>query len=279
MAERLHWYKRDPDAALAGMAELTLQERGAYNTILDLLYARDGNLPDDDTVLPRMIGCHANEWRAVKAKLIARGKIWAVDGKLTAKRVETELKQRRKLSETQRERATNHWEKEKNRNENNDPPMPSSAIPLQPHPRPDKEGGDSDARAREVSCEAMDLADAIAQMCGHDLKFVPPSWYGAAIHVQKWFNSGWRPDVIKAAVVHTIAKHKGDPIKSIRFFEQAIAREVAILAAPVPVAKSGELKIIERGTNGTHRISNGAGVGENFARYALRHFRAASEDG
>jgi len=48
------------------------------------LYARDGDLLDDDAVLPRMIGCEGNEWRAVKATLIARGKIWTVDCKLTA---------------------------------------------------------------------------------------------------------------------------------------------------------------------------------------------------
>ena len=28
----IRWYKRDPDAALNGMAVLTLEERGAYNT-------------------------------------------------------------------------------------------------------------------------------------------------------------------------------------------------------------------------------------------------------
>ena len=29
------WHKRDRNAALRGMAALTLEERGAYNTILD----------------------------------------------------------------------------------------------------------------------------------------------------------------------------------------------------------------------------------------------------
>ena len=32
----LKWYKRDPRAALVGMSCLTLEERGAHNTILDL---------------------------------------------------------------------------------------------------------------------------------------------------------------------------------------------------------------------------------------------------
>ena len=39
----LKWYKRDPRAALTGMMQLTLEERGAYNTILDLIYVHDGD--------------------------------------------------------------------------------------------------------------------------------------------------------------------------------------------------------------------------------------------
>ena len=32
------WYKRDIRAAIAGMTHLTLEERGAYNTIIDHQY-------------------------------------------------------------------------------------------------------------------------------------------------------------------------------------------------------------------------------------------------
>jgi len=41
MANQTRWYKRDPNAALEGMAVLTLEERGAYNTVLDLIYTHD----------------------------------------------------------------------------------------------------------------------------------------------------------------------------------------------------------------------------------------------
>ena len=109
----MKFYKRDPDAALAGMAELTLQERGAYNSIIDLLYSRDGALPNDDTMIRRVLGCHGHEWRAVKAKLIAKGKIWIEGGYLKAKRVESVLKEASNFSQTQRKRATNRWETER----------------------------------------------------------------------------------------------------------------------------------------------------------------------
>lgn len=107
----MKFYKRDPDAALSGMAELTLQERGAYNTIIDLLYARDGDVPDDDAMMRRVLGCHGNEWRAVKAKLMERGKIWIEDGFWKAKRVDEVLNEAAVFSETQRKRAGKRWEK------------------------------------------------------------------------------------------------------------------------------------------------------------------------
>ena len=36
----MKWYKRDPAAALEGMLGLTIEERGAYNALIDLIYAR-----------------------------------------------------------------------------------------------------------------------------------------------------------------------------------------------------------------------------------------------
>ena len=142
----MKFYRRDPDRALSGMAELTLQERGAYNTILDALYSRDGVLPDDNEMLRRMMGCHGNELRAVKRKLIERGKIWIEDGYIKAKGVDDTISEAAEFSEVQRKRVGIRWENERKRsgkdretgdkqpgntshfsekcNKNNDPPIP-----------------------------------------------------------------------------------------------------------------------------------------------------------
>ena len=114
----MKFYKRDPDRALAGMADLTLQERGAYNTILDALYSRDGVLRADDEMLRRLLGCHGNEYRAVKSKLMGCGKIWIEGGYVKAKGVETTLEEALDVSEKQRKNARKRWEIErKNRNQ------------------------------------------------------------------------------------------------------------------------------------------------------------------
>ncbi len=120
----MKFYKRDPDRALAGMAELTLKQRGAYNSIIDLLYSRDGDVPDDDARVSRMIACHWREWVAVKKDLIALGKIWVEGGKLHAKRVQETIKDASRFSQEQSMRASRGWQARKNVNENNDPLMP-----------------------------------------------------------------------------------------------------------------------------------------------------------
>lgn len=74
------WYKRYPDAALAGMMELTLEERGAYNTVLDLIYSRAGDLPDDDRFIAGWCRVDVRIWRRIKARLVAVGKLWITDG-------------------------------------------------------------------------------------------------------------------------------------------------------------------------------------------------------
>lgn len=133
----MKFYKRDPDAALTGMVDLTLQERGAYNTIIDLLYSRDGVVADDDEMLRRAMGCHGNEWRAVKSRLIAKRKIWIEDGYIKANRVDSVLKEAENFSETQRIRAGNRWEKEKKskkKTENNEQNQSSGdAKPKMPY--------------------------------------------------------------------------------------------------------------------------------------------------
>lgn len=79
---KLRWYKRDPDAALGGMMGLTLEERGAYNTVLDLIYARDDQLPDDDHFVAGWCQVDVRVWKRIKANLIAKKKLTTCDGLL-----------------------------------------------------------------------------------------------------------------------------------------------------------------------------------------------------
>jgi uncharacterized protein YdaU (DUF1376 family) len=80
------WYKREPVRALAGMARLSLEERGAYCTLIELTM-RDSKPPEDDDVnLAHEMRCHIRVWRRVRASLIAKGRISNLDGRLVDER-------------------------------------------------------------------------------------------------------------------------------------------------------------------------------------------------
>lgn len=72
------WYKRNADDALNGMMVLTLEERGAYNTILDLMYQRRGSIPDDARWIAGWLGCSLRKWSVLRASLIVKGKVFAL---------------------------------------------------------------------------------------------------------------------------------------------------------------------------------------------------------
>lgn len=88
---KLRWYKRDPVAALEGMSELTLEERGAYNTVLDLIYARDGKVDDDDRFIAGWLRCDIRVWRRIKAHLLKRKKLYLEAGSLRNSRADVEV--------------------------------------------------------------------------------------------------------------------------------------------------------------------------------------------
>lgn len=71
----MRWYKRDPKDALDGMFMLSLEERGAYNTVLDLIYANDDRLVDDDRFLAGHMRCDLRVWKRIKARLVELGKL------------------------------------------------------------------------------------------------------------------------------------------------------------------------------------------------------------
>jgi len=90
-AVAMKWYKHDPSAALAGMIGLTVEERGAYYTLMDLQYARAPHNDVTDELVIQALGIDPRTWRRLKAGLMAKGKVHETDGKLTANRVNSEV--------------------------------------------------------------------------------------------------------------------------------------------------------------------------------------------
>lgn len=93
------WHKRYHSDALSGFIVLTLEERGAYQTLLDLIYDRGGPMPDNDALLGRYMGVTPRRWRQLRDSLIAHGKIRVdEEGNLTNDRAVSEIKNAEKTS-------------------------------------------------------------------------------------------------------------------------------------------------------------------------------------
>jgi hypothetical protein len=102
---------------------------------------------------------------------------------------------------------------------------------------------DDDERARPplISPEANKLADECAKIAGHDLAFIPPSWYGAAYRAQTWLNEGWPEEIILLSVREQSARKRDGPPSKIDYFEKGIASAIARANAPLPVATITEI--------------------------------------
>ena len=93
------WYKRYGGDFVMGTMGLTLEERGAYSLLIDLMHDRGGPLPDDAKYFSNIMGVSAKRWKIIRGRLIEAGKIDERDGFLTQKRVEKDLENTSKIKE------------------------------------------------------------------------------------------------------------------------------------------------------------------------------------
>lgn len=118
------WYKRYPADFIAGTLALSLEEKGAFSIVLDLIYDRGGPIQDDSAWIARACGCSVRKWNQIREKLISENKIYAADGFISNRRadknVENERKTADKLSENGAKGAEKKREKEAELNESND---------------------------------------------------------------------------------------------------------------------------------------------------------------
>jgi uncharacterized protein YdaU (DUF1376 family) len=88
------WYKRYPRDYYEDTRELKLDERGAYSDILDLIYMAEGPIPDDLRSIAFKLHCDLRQWKRIRGRLLALGKLFLVGGKLHNKRARDLLKTR-----------------------------------------------------------------------------------------------------------------------------------------------------------------------------------------
>lgn len=73
--KRENFYRRNPNDALAGMVGMSLEERGVYNTVIDLLYSTWRPVEDSRQFIAGWCGCAVQKLNPILDRLIARGKL------------------------------------------------------------------------------------------------------------------------------------------------------------------------------------------------------------
>ena len=97
------WFKFYPSDWINGTRGLSLEERGAYMTILALMYDQQGAIPDDERWMCGALDCDVRVWRRLRDKLCRYGKITPnTDGFLINRRVLEEVRSAELLAEVRR---------------------------------------------------------------------------------------------------------------------------------------------------------------------------------
>lgn len=124
MSER-PWYRRFPSDFISGTLGMTLEEKGAYGIVLDLIYDRGGPIPDDSRFIAGACNCSVRKWNAIRDRLLIMGKLVMVEGdSLSNRRAEKELEivetEARKAAENGRKGGEKSAETRAAAKENND---------------------------------------------------------------------------------------------------------------------------------------------------------------
>ena len=104
MSTNRPWYKRYPADFIQGTMGLSLEEKGAYSIILDLIYAKGAPIVDDERYIAGVCNISLRKWAVIRERLIEAKKITISAGFISNFRAEKEIenvsKLERKLAES-----------------------------------------------------------------------------------------------------------------------------------------------------------------------------------
>lgn len=92
------WYRRSPSDFIAGTMRMTLEEKGAYSLVLDLIYDRGAPIEDDARFIAGVCGCSVRKWLSIRDRLISLGKIVVTDGRIANRRAAAEIERAKKIA-------------------------------------------------------------------------------------------------------------------------------------------------------------------------------------
>lgn len=76
------WYRRYAGNFLIEAAALSLEEKGAFTVLIDLVHSMRKPVPDQPRMIAGICGCSVYRWKQLRASLIEQGKVVLLDGAL-----------------------------------------------------------------------------------------------------------------------------------------------------------------------------------------------------
>jgi len=103
----LPYYPRYPRDFFEGTAGMSLEEKGAYGLVLDLIYMMGARgLPDDPQYIAGQLGTSVRKWNSLRKSLIERGKLYPDNGIISNKRADKVKIKQRTYQDNQAENAS-----------------------------------------------------------------------------------------------------------------------------------------------------------------------------
>lgn len=223
-----HWHKRYHSDALTGFMSLTLEERGAYQTLLDMIYDRGGPIVDNDRLLAGYMGVSVRKWLSIKEQLVRKEKILVHDGLISNERaifeIENRAKTSRKLAENGMKGGRKKSDDNKLSNENNENENQGLSDGLSLSRSQKLEAAKAASAGEEKPSDAVSLMIALHKAAG----LVPPD---PANHWEKhteavalaasWLKAGADPAMLEQCVAAR-AKSSSSTPKSLKYFDGAV---------------------------------------------------------
>lgn len=221
------YHKRYQGDILNAYVGLTLEERGAYDTLLELMYDRLMPIPNDIRWIAGWFGCSTRKAKAVIDVLLERGKIYRLEtGEISNKRFEIEREKRANYSRTQAENASKpksiaaETPSTVNENKEIEKPNENEASAYQ---KPITINHKPEATTAEDVAPAVAVGKRCAEIMG---VADDPRWLGNYSTGMVWLAEGFDPELdIYPTVTAIVAsmRHKKRPMPgSLKYFTNAI---------------------------------------------------------
>lgn len=118
-----------------GMHGMSLEEKAVYRDVLDLIYQKNGHVPDDDKFIAGWIGCDVRIWRRIKDALVAKERIYIHAGMVRDSKADVRVAKEVAMATSQRQNSLlgglankGKWERIKRKPNGYDSP-PASPAP------------------------------------------------------------------------------------------------------------------------------------------------------